>query len=43
MVALQGEYCFALNSHDKYDPELPLVKTKANGGTMVLWKVCHDP
>ena len=43
MVHLQGEYCFVLNSHDKYDPELPLVKTKANGGTMVLWKVCHDP
>ena len=43
LVHLQGEYCYALNSADKYDPELPLVKPKAHGGTMVLWKVCHDP
>ena len=43
MALLQGEYCFALNSADKYDPELPLVKTKAHGGTMILWKSCHDP
>ena len=28
---------------DLYDPELPLVKSKAYGGTMVLWKLCHDP
>ena len=43
MVHMRGEYHFALNSADKYDPELPIVKAKATGGTMVLWKVCHDP
>ena len=43
MNHLQGEYCHALNSTDKYDPDLPLVKPKAHGGTMVLWKIQHDP
>ena len=42
MVHLRGEYNFNLNSADKYDPELPLVKPKAYGGTMVLWKLCLD-
>ena len=43
MASLKGEYCYALNSADKYDQELPLVKPKAHGGTMILWKVSHDP
>ena len=43
MVHLRGEYNFALNSADNYDPELPLVKPRAFGGTMVLWKLCHEP
>ena len=43
MAHLRGEYCFALNSADLLDPELPLVKAKAHGGTMVMWKHCHDP
>ena len=43
MLHLRGEYDFALNSADLLDPELPLVKAKAHGGTMVLWKHCHDP
>ena len=32
-----------MNSPDKNDPELPLIKSKAHGGTMVLWKTKHDP
>ena len=40
---LAGTYMYALNSADKFDPELPLVKSKAHGGTMVLWKAEHDP
>ena len=43
MLHLQGEYNFALNSADSFDPELPLIKPKATGGTMVMWKHCHDP
>ena len=43
MLHLRGEYNFSLNSDDKFDLDLPLVKSKANGGTMILWKLCHDP
>ena len=40
---LSGSYMYSLNTADKFDPELPLVKSKAIGGTMVLWKTQHDP
>ena len=40
---LSGTYNFALNSKDKLDPDIPLVKAKAQGGTMILWKVELDP
>ena len=43
MKPLHGEYKFALNSSDLFDPELPLTSSRAHGGTLVLWKVCHDP
>ena len=43
MKPLQGEYFCSLNSADKFDPELPLVKSRAHGGTLALWKVEHDP
>ena len=43
MRYLSGEYSFSLNSADKYDPELPLLKSRAHGGTMVLWKIDLDP
>ena len=43
MKPLQGEYFCSLNSADKFDPELPLVKSKAHGGTLALWKAKHDP
>ena len=33
-----GEYCFASNTEDLHDPELGLLKNRAHGGTMVLWK-----
>ena len=44
--ALEGvshEYDFWLNSDDLHDPELPLVKTRAIGGTMVLWRKWMEP
>ena len=38
MKLFKGEYCHSLNSEDYYDPELGLIKNRAHGGTMVLWK-----
>ena len=43
MGYLKGEYNYSLNTADKYDQELALVKNRANGGTMVCWKTCLDP
>ena len=43
MQPFRGEYSYSLNSADKYDPDLSLVKARAHGGTMILWKTCHDP
>ena len=40
---IKGEYCFALNSDDMHDPELPLVKNKSVGGTLCLWRKHLDP
>ena len=38
----KGEYCHALNSDDIADPELPLIKNRSNGGTLILWKKSLD-
>ena len=35
---IHGEYNHALNSDDLLDPELPFIKNKSNGGTMILWR-----
>ena len=35
---LLGEYCYELNSDDKHDTELSMIKNKSYGGTMALWK-----
>ena len=43
MSPLSGCYNASLNSADKFDPELPLLKSRASGGTLALWKVQHDP
>ena len=40
---LDHDYCSSLNSEDIMDPELPLLKSKAKGGTMVLWRKWLDP
>ena len=42
MSYLKGHYSFYLNSMDIFDPELPILKTKAHGGTLVLWKKQFD-
>ena len=43
MQPLRGDYSYSLNSADLYDQDLPLVKARAHGGTMILWRTCHDP
>ena len=40
---LGEDYCWFLNSHDLQDPELPLVKSRAHGGTLLLWRKELDP
>ena len=40
---LKGEYSYALSSDDISDPELPFIKNRSNGGTMILWKHTLDP
>ena len=39
----EDEYCLSHNSEDITDPELPMIKSKAKGGTMVLWRKWLDP
>ena len=38
MEILSGEYNHALSSDDIFDPELPYIKNRSNGGTMILWR-----
>ena len=35
---LHGDYNYVLSSDDSADPELPFMKSKSYGGTMILWK-----
>jgi hypothetical protein len=43
MKTVSHEYCHWLNSEDLYDQELSLVKSKAKGGTLVMWRKWLDP
>ena len=43
MGYLKVEYSYSLNTADKYDHELSLIKNRASGGTMVCWKNYVDP
>ena len=43
MQYFHGEYKYSLNSEDILDPDLPLSKSRAHGGTMILWKANLDP
>ena len=43
MKHFRGSYSASLNSADKYDPELPLLQSRAHGGTLVMWKCQYDP
>ena len=43
MKLLEDKYCVFLNTDDLYDPELPLIRSRIVGGTMVLWSTHLDP
>ena len=43
MKSALPNYKFHLNSDDLYDPALPLEKTRAKGGTLLLWPSHLDP
>ena len=43
MEYFKGEYCASLNSEDLHNPELPLISSRAKGGTLVMWKSSLDP
>ena len=43
LASVQGEYSHFLNSEDLFTPELPMEKSKAKGGTMLLWDRSLDP
>ena len=42
MSYLKGSYSYRLNSADQFDPELPLLKSRATGGTLIMWKKEFD-
>ena len=43
MSFLKDSYSFSLNTADVHDPDIPLLKKEAKGGTMILWKREHAP
>ena len=42
MALFRGEYSCELNTEEKLDPDFAMTKSKAAGGTMVLWKKSLD-
>ena len=42
-VGVEHEYSHWLNSDDLMDPDLPLVKSRAVGGTLAMWRKWIDP
>ena len=43
LLPFHGNYDAHLNSEDMHDPELPLEKARAHGGTMVMWHTSLTP
>ena len=43
MEFLKKDYCFVSNSEDNHQPEAPLIKPRASGGTLIMWKRSLDP
>ena len=43
ILPFQGEYHFHLNSEDMYESDLSLVKSRAHGGTMIMWHNSINP
>ena len=43
LTPISNKYCYLLNSEDKFQPDLPMEKNKAWGGTLALWRKELDP
>ena len=43
MKYLKHDYCVSLNSEDLHSPDIPLVSSRAKGGTLILWRKYLDP
>ena len=43
MSYVQHEYCYWLSSEDLHEPDIPLIKSKAAGGTLAMWRKWLDP
>ena len=43
LLPFQGRYVSHLNSEDLYAEDLPLTKSRAHGGTMILWHTSISP
>ena len=43
LIYLKHSYEYFINSEDQHDPLLPLIKSHAHGGTLVLWRKHLDP
>ena len=43
MTYFQGEYCVHSNSEDCFNLDLPLLKSRATGGTLTMWRKELDP
>ena len=42
MGPFNGNYKFSMNSEDSHDPDLPLDRFKAKGGTLAMWSAKLD-
>ena len=42
MTQFRGDYCYELNSEDKFDLEIAIMRSRSFGGTMVMWKSTLD-
>ena len=42
LALLSSVYSYHLNSDDSFDPELPLYRSRAYGGTLILWRRSLD-
>ena len=42
MTLFSDEFCYELNAEDKHNEDIAMMKSKASGGTMVMWRRALD-